>query len=407
MLRENLTENEYYEVAMGIQRELPELWRRCWEEACQGSLFGMLQEEIQKRAPRTDEGVCAQILPQRPEKVHGQNKETMDGEEKSSNSRDGGEVCLLRGGKQDIPVLGPHKGRGAKRLSKSGRAKRGVETSNGRGVTKGQIPAFMLELQRGIRFVRFLSTLEFDIADIPSSIQVYFQKSPGLKPKDLVGIPWRVAFALQQDGWYLRQDIIWHKPNPMPESCRDRCTKAHEYVFLLTKSAKYYYDQQAIAEPAVSKPHGPGWATSMGDRNDRQVSNETNTREWAQDGTRNKRSVWTIPTKSFTDAHFATFAPKLVEPCLLAGTSAKGCCPECGGPWERVVEKTAMVIERSSRTHPKGQTRTSGTMLEPPSSKTLGWKPTCKNCQWFKLKEHITVPQPVLDMVEQNGIIPA
>jgi len=117
----------------------------------------------------------------------------------------------------------------------------------------------------------------------------------GLKPKDLIGIPWRVALALQQDGWYLRQDIIWHKPNPMPESVKDRCTKAHEYIFLLSKSQKYYFDNEAIKENVVEGI-----------------------------GKRNKRSVWTITTKPFKGAHFATFPMDLIEPCVLAG------CPEDG-----------------------------------------------------------------------------
>ena len=143
-----------------------------------------------------------------------------------------------------------------------------------------------------------------------------------LKPKDLIGIPWMVAFALRADGWYLRQDIIWHKPNPMPESVKDRCTKAHEYIFLLAKSQKYYYDAEAVSEKAVTEPHSPGWASSMSDRHDRQIDNESNQREWAKDGTRNRRSVWTVTTKPFKGAHFATFPPDLIEPCILAGSKA-------------------------------------------------------------------------------------
>lgn len=149
-------------------------------------------------------------------------------------------------------------------------------------------------------------------------------KPVGLKEKDLVGIPWRVAFALQADGWYLRQDIIWSKPNPMPESVTDRCTKAHEYIFLLSKKARYYFDAKAIAEPASTTPHAPGWSTSIPDRNDRQVGNESNGREWAKSGMANKRSVWTIPTQAFPEAHFATFPEALVSPCVLAGCPAGG-----------------------------------------------------------------------------------
>ena len=139
------------------------------------------------------------------------------------------------------------------------------------------------------------------------------------KPKDLLGIPWRVAFALQSDGWYLRSDIIWSKPNPMPESVTDRPTKAHEYLFLMSKSQKYYYDADAIKEKSVTKPHSPGWSSTVSDRNDRSPDNEANQREWG-DGKSNKRSVWNIATQPFPEAHFAVMPEKLVEPCVLAGS---------------------------------------------------------------------------------------
>ncbi len=147
-------------------------------------------------------------------------------------------------------------------------------------------------------------------------------KIPG-KPKDLIGIPWRVAFALQADGWYLRQDIIWHKPNPMPESVRDRCTKAHEYVFLLSKSPKYYYDHEAAKEPAVT----------VGDtrhlRTDKTATVRLSPSGRLKNGkpqgeTRNRRSVWTVTTRPYKGAHFATFPADLILPCILAG------CPEGG-----------------------------------------------------------------------------
>jgi DNA modification methylase len=141
-----------------------------------------------------------------------------------------------------------------------------------------------------------------------------------LKPKDLVGIPWRVAFALQADGWWLRQDIIWHKPNPMPESVTDRCTKAHEYVFLLTKSARYYYDAEAVAEPALAKNHHDYTGTSYSAPGQ---TAHTGNRDKEIDGpmTRNKRSVWSITTKPFKGAHFAVMPEALVEPCILAGSA--------------------------------------------------------------------------------------
>ncbi len=151
----------------------------------------------------------------------------------------------------------------------------------------------------------------------------------GLKPKDLIGIPWRVAFALQADGWYLRQDIIWHKPNPMPESVRDRCTKAHEYIFLLSKSQKYYYDHDAIKEPAVggtSKGNGSRLAEQAIKRTGNIISGGTanSTLGTSADEARNRRSVWTVTTKPYKGAHFATFPPDLIRPCILAG------CPKDG-----------------------------------------------------------------------------
>ena len=140
-------------------------------------------------------------------------------------------------------------------------------------------------------------------------------KTPNLKTKDLVGIPWRVAFALQADGWYLRQDIIWHKPNPMPESVKDRCTKSHEYIFLLTKSAKYFYDADALREPADTKPHKMGGTQASSDRNDGDRQDVV-----IGDGFRNKRSVWKITTKPYKEAHFAVFPPKIPELCIKAGS---------------------------------------------------------------------------------------
>ena len=146
-----------------------------------------------------------------------------------------------------------------------------------------------------------------------------------IKPKDLIGIPWRVAFALQADGWYLRQDIIWHKPNPMPESVTDRCTKSHEYIFLMTKSAQYYYDHEAIKEKNAdpNRTNYQSGSRSNGLNNDR---NDNDLGQRSKDAVyynRNKRSVWTVATKPYKEAHFAVFPDELIKPCILAG-SAKG-----------------------------------------------------------------------------------
>jgi DNA modification methylase len=185
--------------------------------------------------------------------------------------------------------------------------------------------------------------------------------APGLKPKDLIGIPWRVAFALQADGWYLRQDIIWAKPNPMPESVRDRCTKAHEYLFLLSKGPRYHFDAEAIAEavaPATvarlaqdvesqagsdrvpGKTNGTMKAVGKGNAktfrgggaytqgrsfdNDASVERDSHGNAPNESGTRNRRSVWTVATQPFKEAHFATYPPELIEPCILAGCPVGG-----------------------------------------------------------------------------------
>jgi len=198
----------------------------------------------------------------------------------------------------------------------------------------------------------------------------------GLKPKDLCGIPWRVAFALQADGWYLRSDIIWNKLNPMPESVTDRPTKSHEYIFLLAKSQQYYYDAEAIKEPAAwerwgdqtTKKKNPGTVSWMPDKTKEELS---------QKNTRNKRDVWTIATEGFSEAHFATFPSKLVEPCILAGSSPQA-CPVCGAPWEREVEKTGHINNREAAHQPGNTpTKTDSTGWAPTTRATDNWQPTC------------------------------
>ena len=210
----------------------------------------------------------------------------------------------------------------------------------------------------------------------------------GCKPKDLIGIPWMLAFALRADGWYLRSEIIWAKPSPMPSSVRDRPTTAHEQMFLLAKQPRYFYDAQAIAEKAktAGKPikTAAGWDTSVGA---------------VQAPTANKRSVWRIASRSYKGAHFATYPPKLVEPCVLAGTSAKGVCPACGAPWAREVKKDRRATRPGDGSKvyppvggyvtPPGQTPNTRSRKasqevgnrDPErhvtTTETVGWKPSC------------------------------
>ncbi len=196
----------------------------------------------------------------------------------------------------------------------------------------------------------------------------------GLRPKNLVGIPWRVALALQRDGWILRANIIWHKPNPMPESTRDRPTTAHEHIFLLAKRRSYFFDQEAVREPASSNSHSAGPAG------------------------RNIRSVWRIAPKPFPGAHFAVFPEELVERFIKAGTSERGCCLSCGAPWARIRRKRKvesplcgeaeeqcgpeqLFLDPRLAVEPKRKRRrrtreaeSDAPLLEPPPSE---WQPTC------------------------------
>lgn len=233
---------------------------------------------------------------------------------------------------------------------------------------------------------------------------------PGIKAKDMVGIPWMLAFALRADGWYLRQDIIWHKMNVNPESIKDRCTKSHEYLFLLTKKPTYFYDSDAIREPASVNTHARASAQGIRAFNAKRAGAPDRDQEAlelpgvspkaaaAGFGTRanesfsaatvgpvddrNKRDVWSIASAGFSEAHFATFPPDLVKPCIAAGTSEGGVCMECGAPLERVVEivDAAGRLGSSFNDHVGDLAR--GMRGTPPAKdapirRTVGWKITC------------------------------
>jgi DNA modification methylase len=225
------------------------------------------------------------------------------------------------------------------------------------------------------------------------------QPGHGLRPKNLLGLPWRVALALQADGWYLRQDIIWHKPSPLPESVTDRCTKAHEYLFLLSKRSHYYYDAVAIEEPAAAGHRGSSFHT--GKTAVHQQGRSSDLPRNTESPTRNRRSVWTISTKPYPGAHFAVFPPELVAPCILAGTSAEGCCPDCGSPWERVTERTKLERDRpnayTKRTGEDGTGNSCANTVAGVAVKTLGWQPTCE------CPDHTPIPCTVLDPFMGSG----
>lgn len=237
---------------------------------------------------------------------------------------------------------------------------------------------------------------------------------PGYKPKDLLGIPWMVAFALRNDGWYLRRDIIWAKPNPMPESVDDRPTSSHEYIFMLTKRRDYFYDSEAVKEP-ISEAMAA--AIARGPRPDRQFQHDAHNRGGKRSGNRafsdpdslarialgrNRRSVWNISTVAYPGAHYATFPPKLIEPMILAATSEKGYCSICGAPSVRNVDRQPFTDH---------VTTADGKTMEGPyaaqseirhgayvHSRTLGWKPSC-------LHDAPLEPGVVLDPFAGSGTV--
>lgn len=213
--------------------------------------------------------------------------------------------------------------------------------------------AHMVDFFRGVRrLLKPTGTLWLNLGDNFYGSALNAGPGAGLKPKDLVGIPWRVALALQADGWYLRSDIIWHKPNPVPEPAPDRPVRAHELLFLLSREPHYFYDAQAVREPSAGSPGLD----------------------------RGLRSVWTIPTQAFRGSHTATFPTRLVEPCILAGTSQRGCCAGCGRPWRRELEVTY---------EPRGSGRRGAGRKADPRvfefssrqvrhARTVGWRPSCE-----------------------------
>ncbi len=229
---------------------------------------------------------------------------------------------------------------------------------------------------------------------------------PGLKPKDLVGIPWRVALALQADGWYLRSDIIWAKPNPMPESVTDRPTKSHEYIFLLTKSARYFWDGEAVKEGAIKGYGGSTFEKGKTARARAALSPVGTLPRENLDGAsgRNLRSVWNVATQPYSGAHFATWPEALVETMVKAGTPERGVCPVCGKPWERVVRKGAAVnrpdnpndvlpyTANGSTSHGTGAT----TLHKARVVETTGWQAGCSH-------DAAPVPAIVLDPFAGSG----
>jgi DNA modification methylase len=247
--------------------------------------------------------------------------------------------------------------------------------------------------------------MKADDGSVPSwAVRQRKRPIEGIKPKDLVGIPWRVAFALQEDGWYLRDAIIWHKPAPMPGSQRDRCTSSYEFIFQLAKSRRYFFDIDAIKEPLKpsSESRGEvafggelGSASRLYSGNSWKGSSFTAGKTGAVhenqgQGERNPtggstpRNVWTIASGGFKEAHFATFPIELPLRCIKASTSSKGCCSGCGAPWQRVTERTQLKRSRpnelTKRTGEEGTGNHCANTVAGVEARTIGWEPTC-DCQ--------------------------
>jgi DNA modification methylase len=244
-------------------------------------------------------------------------------------------------------------------------------------------------------YIRKLSNQQRGASAIPA----------GLKPKDLVGAPWLLAFALRADGWYLRSDIIWARPNPMPESVTDRPTKSHSYVFLLSKSARYFYDADAIREDATctARPESSRWNGDAKHQRDGRQLGTTGLGKNDPSAGRNKRSVWTIATEPLPDEHYAAYPQALVEPCILAGTSERGVCPDCGAPWLRETETSYTEAGKGNANQARKGGDHIAAMASRPyetrmlkSVETLGWRPSCDH-------QHEPVPAVVLDPFLGSG----
>jgi len=227
-----------------------------------------------------------------------------------------------------------------------------------------------------------------------------------LKPKDLCLIPFRVAISAQEDGWWVRSIIIWSKPNPMPESVTDRPTESHEYILMLTKSAHYYWDAEAVREPSLCNQFGSDQRDTrethgIGSGNSGINEAKRRARENGGFGGRNIRSVWEFPTQSYPEAHFAVFPEKLPEICIKAATPEVGCCSKCGAPWERIIEKKRAIPQRENwRNQLDAEGRSdyseAGGWYDA-EVKTLGWQPTCK------CKDATKTPSMVLDPFMGSG----
>lgn len=360
IMREDLTREEVSRVSMEMfgVRIVGD------KAACEGPVCEMLSQAVSSYpctgGPGSPSEGIEGVLSKEQDKEACQSTDEATGIEVGSDRDVGREVCLLRrdcdgvsnGGSHQRGRCGTQESVGRELTHQFDPSLSGHQTA---GVPAEQVSGVVFQLQLRERVLGILSTHVFKRDTIPHSIAGYFRdQTPPLKPKDLVGIPWRVAFALQADGWYLRSDIIWHKPNPMPESVTDRPTSAHEYVFLLSKAQRYYYDAVAVMEPAIQAGRVRADRIGGASWDCRQQHSEGG--EFTGSAGRNRRSVWTIATQPYREAHFATYPEALVEPCVLAGSSDQA-CSVCGAAWVRQVERTVGVSKDCPKTQAAHEAR--------------------------------------------------
>ena len=406
-IKETLNIEELDYVATELSKHLPNMRggdTRGVKEG-EGSLSPVLYEGIQEGLLDTSEDKSREaaagsllssqqsgIRPQGP----GATTKTQGGSDNSLRR----EVPVLRGNRTEVPNDRPHKRRGQEGKNKISRDAGDNQTPQETELAEGRLSPSLLELQRSNWTLGKLSSLRISEADIPTHLATYFEPIPNiLKPKDMCLIPFRVAIAAQEDGWWVRSVIIWSKPNPMPESVADRPTESHEYILMLTKSAKYYWDADAVRED------GPTYTRqASGYKTDDYLKAHPGGAQGAffnhnvTTTGRNIRTVWEFPTQPFPDAHFAVFPEKLPEICIKAATPEVGCCSKCGSPDERIVEK-GEINERKTRDNTLGVypdrktvSRLNSVDMETIPKTTIGWKPTCK-CNSIKPP----VPSLVLD----------
>ena len=467
-LREDMTEDEYVEAALALSRGMSELWAEDGERTSEGPLSELLQQSGESAIhgrPRVAETHAESVQSIPCEAQDSSQPETSTKEQGNTSlcHREAGKpMRLLRRDGIDVPVSRPHQGRRKERIQEAGKLDASLQAGIEGGSSEGQISHPLLELQRRPRNMGLLSSLVIDKSDIPAGAERFFEPIYSLKPKDLMMMPERIAMALQADGWWLRQKIPWLKRNPMPESTKDRPTNALEFVYLLTKTARNFYDRDAVRiRPKGKTDKLPdGWDTGRGSHgtihkkgrskgkrktdkqrghvrthdgfNDRwdQMSKEeqqSNGRSFRNtdlmfqslkepwglimDSDGNPLAI-DVPPKGFKGAHFATFPEKLVTPFILAGTSEKGCCPDCGAPWERVTEyrldPTSKAAKRSildsrdeaADANDQGHNRQKDGHIPGwvRADLTTGWRPTC---------EHGKTPVPcvVLDPFSGSGTV--